>query len=408
MKQTQSWGQINDNKVLNRYNLHMTHHAILRSSPSLELLILSSQKEVNIDAIQSSVSNFTQEDFKQLHTLSHQHGLYPLLYAGLKVANALPVSEELLNNFKKSSLRITQQNMLMSAELLNIMKLFQQSSVDAMAFKGPVLGQFAYESVTMRQYGDLDILIKKSDIQKSVALLVDQGYQPEIELNESTIDTFYTCVNVIGLQKGSIRVEIHWELLSTNYAIDWDEHTLWSQSENITINRQSIKALSFENHILYLCAHGSKHLFERLEWICDIDRAIRSQERVDWQHLLVEAQKLGVERMLFLGLALAKLFFDLPLPQEIIEKSEADPQIKPLVQKVLSIHYSKQKQSKSYSTFWLLWQMREKFTDRLRFAYRGLFAPKFDDFKFIQLPKQLTFLYPLIRPYRLITKYFYK
>jgi len=288
------------------------------------------------------------------------------------------------------------------------MNLLQQSSVDAIAFKGPVLGQFAYGSVTMRQYGDLDILIKKSDIQKSVALLVAQGYQPEITLTENTLKTFYTCVNVIGLQKGSIRIEIHWELLSTNYAIDWDESELWSQHENITINKQSINALSFENHILYLCAHGSKHLFERLEWICDIDRAIRSQGEVDWQHLLEEAQKLGVARMLFLGLALAKLFFDLPLPQEITKKIEVDPHIPSLVQKVITIHYSEEKQEKSYSTFWLLWQMRENLSDRLLFAYRGLFAPKFDDFKFIQLPKQLAFLYPIIRPYRLITKYFYK
>jgi len=384
----------------------MINQAIVSLTPELKTLILSSQYTIDTDAVERSVSSFSEEDFQHLHTRSHQHGLYPLLYAALKEADALPTSERALSQFKQSNLRIAQQNMLMSAELLKIMTLFDQNGVDAMAFKGPILSAFAYGSVTMRQYGDLDILIKKQEIQTCLALLITQGYHPEIELNKNTLETFYNCVNVIGLHKGSIRIEIHWELLSKNYAIDWDEEKLWLKNQTVLINRHPVPTLTFENHILYLCAHGSKHLFERLEWVSDIERSIRSQKHVDWQHLLKEAKELGVQRMLFLGLALSKLFFELPLPQEIIKKVEADPQVETLVQKVISIHYSEQKQEKSYSTFWLLWQMRENLSDRLRFAYRGLFAPKFDDFVFIQLPKQLSFLYPLIRPYRLITKYF--
>jgi hypothetical protein len=303
---------------------------------------------------------------------------------------------------------ITQRNMLMSAELLQLMHLFDANSIDAMAFKGPVLGEMAYGSVTLRQYGDLDILIKKDDIGKALSLLLERGYIPEIELEQSTLETFYNCVNVIGMQRGSVRVEIHWELLSKNYAIDWEDEKLWRESETIEINRRPIKMLSFENHILYLCAHGSKHLFERLEWICDIDRAIRSKHDINWDHILQEANALGIERMLLFGLALSKLFFDLFLPEVIAEKIDHDTEISSLIDKVITLHYSEQKEAKSYSTFWLLWQMRENLSDRFSFAYRALFAPKFDDFKFVQLPKELLFLYPLVRPFRLLVKYFHR
>ena len=371
------------------------------------LLVNCCQNEIDTTAIQTLLSTFSDEEYVTIHKLAHRHGLYPLLYKILRSVEPDSISTDIITLFKQSNLSIAQRNMLMSAELLQLMQMFEENSIDAMAFKGPVLGEMAYGSINLRQYGDLDILIKKESIEETISLLEERGYISEIELDKNSLETFYNCVNVIGLHRGSIRVEIHWELLSTNYAIDWEEERLWGEIETITINHKPIKMLSFENHILYLCAHGSKHLFERLEWICDIDRAIRAQDNVNWEHLVLEAKSLGIERMLLFGLHLSQQFFNLSLPKEIIQKIDNDQDIESLTSKVIDLHYSEKNTTKSYSTFWLLWQMRENFSDRLRFAYRGLFAPKFDDFKFIQLPKQLTFLYPLIRPYRLITKYFH-
>jgi len=384
----------------------MNREDLLTLSPAHNLLISSCQNEVDLSAVKTAFSTLSDKEYLTLHTLSHQHGLYPLVYKTVKTVAPDSLSAELNERFKQSHMSIIQRTMFMSAELLQLMQLFHDHDIDAMAFKGPVLGEMAYGSVSLRQYGDLDILIKREQIEPTLSLLQKRGYVPEIALEKNTFDTFYNCVNVIGLQKGPIRVEIHWELLSKNYAIDWDEEDLWQEYATVEINRKPIKALSFENHILYLCAHGSKHLFERLEWISDIDRAIRTQEKVEWEHLIMEAKRLGIERMLYLGLHLSKLFFNLPLPQVIQQNIDSDPEIESLTEKVITLHYSEQKEAKSYSTFWLLWQMRENLSDRLRFAYRGLFAPKFDDSKFVQLPKQFSFLYPFIRPYRLITKYF--
>ncbi len=84
-----------------------------------------------------------------------------------------------------------------------------------------------------------------------------------------------------------------------------------------------------------------------------------------------------------------------------------DHELPKLISKVIKINFSEAAQKgKSYSSFGLLWSMRENLSDQLRFAWRGLFAPKFDDFLFIQLPKHLTFLYPIVRPFRLVIKYF--
>jgi len=372
----------------------------------------------------------SEEDINLIHTiitkhqapitlihLANQHGILPLVYKTLKnlqTSSQSPITNHrspsnLLADLKSSYTQIAQRNMLMSAELLRIMKLLEENGIEALAFKGPTLSQMAYGDITLRQFGDLDILIRKRDRSRMMALLIQEHYIPEIDLRKETKETFFKCVNVIGLHKKSVGVlaEIHWELLSRNYAINWEEKSLWGKQESVQINHKEIPVLPIEQQILYLCAHGAKHLFERLEWICDIDRSIRANPDIDWQHLLNEAEKLGVKRMLYLGLALSQQFFGLKLPEMIQQKMEQDKALPKLISKVIEINFSETSQEgKSYSSFGLLWNMRENLSDQLRFAWYGLFAPKFDDFKFIQLPKYLAFLYPIVRPFRLITKYF--
>jgi len=242
-----------------------------------------------------------------------------------------------------------------------------------------------------------------------VDLLLGENYIPEIDLQEKTKKTFFDAVNVIAFFKPSTRIgiEIHWELLSRNYAIAWDESKLWDKQENCSIDHREIPVPPLEQLLLYLCAHGAKHLFERIEWICDIDRSIRENPNIDWTYLLNEAEKLGVKRILLLGLALCEELFELKLPDTMKAEIEKDKVLPKLISKIIEINFSKgQKEERSYSTFGLLLSMRENLSDKLHFTLRGLFAPKFDDFLFVQLPGYLAFLYPLIRPYRLLTKYF--
>ena len=369
--------------------------------------------EEDIALIDAYLSRIT--DYQSLITAASQHGILPLVYKTLQnLQTRLKETQKcdaLLHELKPHYMTIAQRNMLMTSELLSIMRLLQENQIDAMAFKGPTLSQMAYGDITLRQFGDLDILIRKKDRLRMMDLLLKENYIPEIDLQEKTKETFFDAVNVIAFFKPStgVRIEVHWELLSRNYAIEWEESKLWGKQESSSINHREIPVLRLEQLLLYLCAHGAKHLFERLEWICDIDRSIRENPDIDWTYLLDEADNMGLKRMLFLGLALSEELFALKLPDTIKEKIEKDKVLPNLISKIIEINFSKsQKDERSYSTFGLLLSMRENLSDKLRFTLRGLFAPKFDDFLFIQLPSHLAFLYPLVRPYRLLTKYFKK
>jgi hypothetical protein len=379
----------------------------------LQFLIACCQVEPSeemLSFIVDYIDNFSSKKYDELITLAKQHGILPLVYKCIKnLPSPSKSSITLCNKMKSHYKSIAISNMSMSAELIHIVKLLKDNSIEALAFKGPTLSQMAYKDITLRQFGDLDILISKKDQFAALKTLVNNGYELEIDLKENTKETFFKHVNVIGLYKKStgIYVEIHWELLSKNYAIKWKEESLWQKKAYTQINFQNIRTLDTKQLLLYLCTHSSKHLFERLEWICDIDRTIRANPKLDWDLLLQEANKLGIRRMLYLSLALCKLFFHLKLPKNIQNELKKDKELNILIPKIIDLYYSqKTKKQKNYNSFLMLLNMRENLNDKLSFAWYGLFSTKFDDFKYIQLPNYLSFLYPIVRPFRLLTKYF--
>jgi len=347
--------------------------------------------------------------FQHILNLASKHGVLPLVYQSIHhMANTHHILKPFEMTLKSAYLQIVKKNMRMSIELIYITKLLKTHGIDSLTFKGPVLSKIAYGDITLRQYGDIDILIKKRDRLKMILLLENEGYIPEIQLKTHTKETFIKAVNVIAFyhKSSKIRIEIHWELLSKNYAVNWHEDTLWENNHSIQINNNHLPILTIELHLIYLCVHSAKHLYERIEWICDIDRLIRSNANIDWNYILYHSKKMGITRMLYLGLTLSYILFDLEIPNTVQKHINKDTEIPKLINKIIKINFSNtSKSKKGFYIFRLLLNMRENHADKVKLFYKGITTAKFDDFLFLQLPKPLTFLYPIVRLFRLIKKY---
>ncbi len=366
----------------------------------------SKPTRADIEQISAKISRFDITELADITALAHTHGVLPLVFHAVQTHAAGHISEKSIAPLKKSYIITVAKNSRMTAEMIRLIRLLNENDIQALAFKGPSLSQLAYGDITSREFHDLDILIKRQDARRVAVLLTEDKYISEFSLAEDIADAYVGWVNVIGFRKLE-RIEIHWDLLSINYAIHWPENSLWGNTDTTTIDGISIPIPAYNTHLLYLCAHGAKHLFERLEWVCDIDRMIRVTPDLNWQSLFEEAKERRIERILRLGLYLSHKLLSLPLPENIKTEVMNDAAVKDLGQRLIDMNFNTSDgQGRSYRSFFLLWRMRENRSDRIRFAYRAMFAPKFDDFIFIKLPRHLLFLYPIIRPFRLLAKYF--
>ena len=276
--------------------------------------------EDNIEFILQYIAENSYEDLQKLIPLAFYHGVLPLVYKSTKnLPSTLYPLPSFISELKSHYQSIAKKNMLMSAELIQIIKLLKENNIEVLAFKGPALSKIAYSDITLRQFGDLDILVKKEDFKFLADKLLEKKFIPLFPIETFHEDKVMFEMNndcpFYNRQRG-IAIEIHWDFFR-KLALPTKKFTPWEDTHSITINGSTIKTLSHETHLLYHSLHGAKHIWERLEWIVDIDRFIRSVPDLNWDRLLTMSKEMGAQKMFLSGIALSEKYFHTPLPKHI-------------------------------------------------------------------------------------------
>jgi len=360
-----------------------------------------------------------------LIALANQHGILPLVYKTIKnlSENTSPRSlslskcssiqhsksniQHFLSELKPIYMSIVQKNMLMTSELLKIMSLLKENKVEALAFKGPTLAQMAYGDITLRQYGDLDILVDEQDAYRAAELMIQHAHEAILPLS---IVSSKTCLHVAKdfslLSKTGVHTELHWRLFEKKYNISLLSCAKEQKCQSVTINGNTIKTLQNELLLVYLCLHGAKHAFERIEWICDIDRLILTST-VDWDYAISLAEQSHSKRSFYLGLSLAHTLLQTMIPEtihNIIQKEDIQ-----ILQKMTLVKMRNRKEhsdfEKNKETFAYQSKLFDTKADMLRFWLSTFFKISTNDCQTFTLPENLKFLYIFLRPVRLIYSY---
>lgn len=338
--------------------------------------------------------------------LSTSHGVFPLVYHTLKeFQNIIP--KDTFQKIKSINMDIVKQNMMMTSELLKVMKLLEENDIEAISFKGPVLAQMAYGDITLRQYVDLDILVDEKDVEQSIKMLLDNDYKNilplEIIKNEICLDVIkdFAIENV----KSGVLIELHWRLFEKRYLSNFDifEHT----NKKSILNGKKINTLSNEINLIYLCLHGSKHMWERIEWIYDIDRLLKN-ETYNWDKFISLSLMSNTKNAIFLGLYLSNSFFDTKIDDKIKYYVETEENIKLsyyVFNNMKNNIILKDEFKKNKLIFSFQKKLYNKEIDKIKFVLNSFFKISEEDCQTYYIDKRFSFIYIILRPYRLISKY---
>ncbi len=163
-------------------------------------------------------------------------------------------------------------------------------------------------------------------------------------------------------------------------------------------------ALAPEDMLLSLCVHGSKHLWERLAWVCDIAEWLASHPGLRWSELLAQAERTGQQRMLFVGLRLAAELLDAPLPGSVAAAIDADGAVARLVTQAKQVIFRDPPRPPGMISS-LRFNLLARRAWALKWNYlRHLLTPTDADVRAIRAPRALQFVYYLTRPFRLLGK----
>ena len=222
----------------------------------------------------------------------------------------------------------------MSAELFRLEDRFAASGIGMMVVKGPALAVQAYGDAAMRKYGDLDFLVRDKDIAAATQLMMDAGYAAEIPL--STIAAGKIPGQYMFRQAATkLLVELHTNRTMRYYPRRLPLEKLFARQVRVNIEGRTIPAPCAEDHLIIICVHGAKHLWERLLWIADVAALISRNTEMRWELAEQSARDVGAETILHGGLLLAAEVLQTSLPAEVLRRATADSAARAMTRQVL-------------------------------------------------------------------------
>jgi len=339
---------------------------------------------------------------------AEENSITPLLDRHLSAVApgaAPPAAQE---QWKKTCRANTVRCLYLTAELINILRLFHSQNIPAIPYKGPVLAAQAYGDVALREFEDLDIILRQSDVPKAHAIIVSLGYKPKFDWILSPGAAASLVPGEYNYRDESRRamVELHTEITLRHFPIKPDLDAFIRNLVPVRVSNRDMLTFAAEDLLPMLCIHGSKDFWERLSWMADVGELVQSHPALDWDRVLRFAQPLNATRMLNLGLALAAGVLGASLPPEISARVKADRVAGEVAAEVRQRLLTRPFRTlDAAGRFQFRRRMLAGKFDGWRYAMRLAVVPSEDDWERMRLPRALAPLYVALRPLRLLQKY---
>jgi hypothetical protein len=378
----------------------------LIARPEMELLICAARThltEQHAARIAELVGGSL--DWSLLGQLAGRHKVVPLLCRNLLGThrNAIPVP--IAQSLSQAHFLNVSTNLSLATTVPKLLALFERESIQAIPYKGLDVAMIAYGDLTLRHIGDVDILTTRDDYPRASELLLAEGYR---------ITADWGWERTLADPSGRIRVDLHRAISDRELPIPIDLDRWRARLQRLVVRGGVIPRLSLCDLLLVLCIQIAKDGWVgrcELKKICDIAELIRSHPDLDWQMAVEEAERMGCRRILFLGLLLAHEVLEAHLPQDLVRKIRAEPELD------FAARHLCRGIARGDTDPDLASTDKDRFADAIRERWRDRILPRYYhlarsvrpnelDRAAVDLPQRLAFLYYLVRAVRLLRNAF--
>ena len=336
------------------------------------------------------------------------HSVTPLLAKQLVAAAADALSPAQLAQLKHFARATAARNLEFTAALIAILDLFRGQGILVIPYKGPVLAVQAYGDLTLREFEDLDLVLRQRDMLRANELMTSLGYHPKYawtlspDAAASLVPGEYNYRN----EHRPMIIDLHTESTLRHFPVPPDIDALAQRLTRVSLSGHEIETFAPEDGLPLLCIHGSKDFWERISWIADMAEFVQAHPTLDWDQVIRRTESLRAQRMLHLGLVLATRFFDLALPAEILQRVCADAIAPTLAAEIEQRMFHGDSNSfGAAARFSFRRRMLQGTLDGWRYSARLTILPAQEDLQMVRLPRPLVPLYLALRPLRLLLKY---
>ena len=301
----------------------------------MDLLSLSPEDRLILYCARTRMNEATQHEvIKLLNSCPNwdyilkgtiRHGISPLLYRNLrKITARVDVPAEVMTELMERYYNNIDRNLRIYNELSKVLKAFTDAGIDVIVLKGAVLAETVYKNVGLRVIGDVDLLVKKADLDRVKNDLVLLGYHtdptrwPE-ELNELwqtewAEERHYT---------KKIGIDLHWYIQSTVSPFQININDFWANAKPVKIAGTDAFMFAPDNLLQHLCLHIDRHISNTgtvsFKWYCDLTAVINEYDgEIDWHYQVQSAKTQGLEAPIYHSFYIASTYFGAFVPPYVL------------------------------------------------------------------------------------------
>ncbi|MEP6491759.1 MAG: nucleotidyltransferase family protein [bacterium] len=382
------------------------------ASRAAELLLAAATPRLDADAMRRANAAMSHEggiEWETFIPLARQHGVVSLLYRHLS-AGALDISkvpDSAAAELRRVTGDIARRCLLLTGELVRLLDEFDRHGIRVVSLKGPILGQQVYGSIALRRFNDLDLLVATDDVGRASELLLRLGYANLKSESSDGLDAIRRDPShhhsFLAATK-THRVELHYYLTRPVAGRRLTLASIEAGLERLPFHTTSVWMLRPEDLLVYLCLHGTEHLWERIEWVGAVAELARGDRIADWNRVATVARVFSADRAVTAGLQLVHDLFGVPV-SSLWMGGDADARA---AARSLAARFIADPSRSPSATERLAYHVRTEAGAASRRArlWSTLFVPTTADIDAIPLPRALWALYYVLRPARLTLRWF--
>jgi len=348
-------------------------------------------------------------DWAAVERMAEQHSMMPpFAYALTRYGGDL-VPREIRERLQQRLLLNSRTNLTWLQEWRRILLAFEAAGIPVISLKGPALASQAYRNIALREFCDLDLLIRPGEVRAAHDTLVREGYELRFSqapgADAASLLSRNRQLEFVNHERGTL-IDLHWGALHEMFSFQLSVDRLFRAAQVAECEGITFLSLSPEHLMLYLCAHGTKHCWLTLRDLCDGASYMRTATReLNWELCIREAEAANCELVLKHSLLLAQRVFGLELPSVMRNYCE-DAKAQMVADAASSLLFRKDggfgyREALLYHLAFI-----KDWRGRASFICKRVFFPEEPDWQELRLPRSLYFLYYAVRPVRLLVELF--
>ncbi len=365
------------------------------------LLLESGTFFLRTKPIQNPISKDKLEsiDWEFVRKQANLHKILPSVYRYIRYLDR-QYTTKYAEKLKNEAVRITHRNARMANDLCHVSELLGAEGIRALPYKGPSLSTIGYGHVSIRSFGDVDIIVHDDDVIAAKNILQAHEYthkkgelSKEEEQLKLKVDHQYSLQSPRGT-----KIELHWKTGPSHLAGEIDFERLWDRRQSFEIQGNELPRPPTEELSILLATHGSRHYWKTLGYLLDFT-AVSCGDNLDWKYAIELAEEAGAKRRLLLALHLSNEIYGVEYSDYPFNMCQTDQQVLKLSNQCKKAIFDHDSVS-DLDQLMLNYKSHERFSDRIEMVSRLGFQPTERDYRVLPPRFRSRPMAALVRPFR--------